>query len=66
MGKSLKFTQLYGRIRNKNNKFNLIVRMIIDSACIVWGQTCGEQGNCWLYDSHKLSLLLNTISSGEY
>lgn len=27
---------------------------IIDSACIIWGRTCGSKGNCWLYDGDTL------------
>jgi hypothetical protein len=39
--------------------------VISDSACIVWGQTCGESGNCWLYDGQRLGFLLNFTASGE-
>ena len=29
----------------------LIVGAIFDSACLVWQETCGETGACWIYDS---------------
>lgn len=28
--------------------------MLLDKFCIVWGKTCGGNGNCWLYDSYSL------------
>ena len=27
-----------------------IMGAAIDTACIVWGYTCGLRGNCWVYD----------------
>ncbi|CAB3383925.1 Hypothetical predicted protein [Cloeon dipterum] len=32
---------------------------LIDMSCLVWGQTCGKPGNCWLYDVQKLRYLVN-------
>jgi Organic Anion Transporter Polypeptide (OATP) family len=29
----------------------IIYGAVVDSACLVWEETCGEQGACWLYDS---------------
>lgn len=23
---------------------------LLDSMCLVWGKTCSNKGNCWLYD----------------
>lgn len=42
----------------------ILYGMLLDSACIVWGQTCGETGNCWLYDGQRLGFLLNFTASG--
>lgn len=27
---------------------------LIDKYCLVWGKTCSDKGNCWLYDTHSL------------
>lgn len=29
----------------------IIYGAVVDSACFVWENTCGEQGACWLYDA---------------
>ena len=34
------------------------------SACTVWEKTCGETGNCWLYDLDKFRVYLHTASFG--
>lgn len=30
----------------------IVYGAVVDSACLVWEMACGEQGACWLYDSH--------------
>lgn len=37
---------------------------LLDSACLVWGESCGERGNCWLYDGQTLRYLLNFTAAG--
>ncbi|XP_034478037.1 solute carrier organic anion transporter family member 74D-like [Drosophila innubila] len=32
---------------------------LIDKYCLLWGKTCGNQGNCWLYDTQALRYVLN-------
>lgn len=27
---------------------------ILDNFCIVWGKTCSNKGNCWLYETESL------------
>lgn len=27
---------------------------LIDNYCLVWGKTCSNKGNCWLYDTKSL------------
>ncbi|XP_005176679.1 solute carrier organic anion transporter family member 74D [Musca domestica] len=34
---------------------------IFDKNCLVWGKTCTNKGNCWLYDSANLRLSLNVV-----
>ncbi|KAH8258139.1 hypothetical protein KR038_006469 [Drosophila bunnanda] len=34
-----------------------------DSYCLVWGKTCGVEGNCWIYDSRSLRLTINLVSA---
>lgn len=38
----------------------------IDWACIVWGDNCGETGNCWIYDGFKLRFAFNFTASGRF
>lgn len=37
---------------------------IIDSACLVWDETCGNKGNCWLYHKDNFRLYLNLTAVG--
>ncbi|XP_039480985.1 solute carrier organic anion transporter family member 74D isoform X1 [Drosophila santomea] len=32
---------------------------LIDNYCLVWGKTCSNKGNCWLYDTKSLRYALN-------
>ncbi|XP_014246027.1 solute carrier organic anion transporter family member 1C1-like isoform X1 [Cimex lectularius] len=41
----------------------IIYGLLLDSSCLVWGQTCGKTGNCWLYHGKELRYLLNFTSS---
>ncbi|KAH8253215.1 hypothetical protein KR032_004141, partial [Drosophila birchii] len=34
-----------------------------DSYCLVWGKTCGVEGNCWIYDSRSLRFTINLASA---
>ncbi|KAH8301816.1 hypothetical protein KR059_012315, partial [Drosophila kikkawai] len=34
-----------------------------DSYCLVWGKTCGVEGNCWIYDSRSLRFTINLVSA---
>lgn len=36
---------------------------VIDKLCLVWGKTCSNKGNCWLYDPESLRYTLNFIAS---
>ena len=29
--------------------------MIFDASCLVWQESCGERGACWIYDSESVS-----------
>ncbi|KAJ9574436.1 hypothetical protein L9F63_025920, partial [Diploptera punctata] len=37
---------------------------IIDSTCLVWDQTCGKKGNCWLYHTDNFRLYVNLTTAG--
>ncbi|KAK7086588.1 hypothetical protein SK128_027748 [Halocaridina rubra] len=39
----------------------IIMGAIIDSACLVWDETCGVTGNCWLYDSDKFRVIVHLV-----
>ncbi|KAK3908254.1 Solute carrier organic anion transporter family member 74D [Frankliniella fusca] len=36
---------------------------IIDSTCLVWDESCGRKGNCWLYDKSSFRLYLNSTAA---
>uniref|UniRef100_A0A1I8NU26 Solute carrier organic anion transporter family member n=1 Tax=Stomoxys calcitrans TaxID=35570 RepID=A0A1I8NU26_STOCA len=36
---------------------------IFDTNCLVWGKTCTNKGNCWLYDSANLRVTLNSVAA---
>ena len=29
---------------------------VFDSTCMVWQETCGDRGSCWVYNSKQLSV----------
>ncbi|XP_058465059.1 solute carrier organic anion transporter family member 74D-like [Malaya genurostris] len=37
----------------------IVFGLIIDRTCVLWGQTCSKQGNCWLYDGLSLRKSMN-------
>ena len=39
--------------------YPLIFGAIADSACLIWEQSCGGTGNCWLYDTEKFRYYLH-------
>lgn len=42
----------------------IIYGAIIDAACLVWDETCGEKGHCWLYHKDDFRLHLNITAAG--
>uniref|UniRef100_A0A0K8WG47 Solute carrier organic anion transporter family member n=2 Tax=Bactrocera latifrons TaxID=174628 RepID=A0A0K8WG47_BACLA len=36
---------------------------VLDRLCLVWGKTCTNKGNCWLYDPESLRYTLNITAS---
>ncbi|XP_017054172.1 solute carrier organic anion transporter family member 74D isoform X2 [Drosophila ficusphila] len=36
---------------------------LIDNYCLVWGKTCTNKGNCWLYDTESLRYALNLTAA---
>ncbi|RWS11071.1 Solute carrier organic anion transporter family member 5A1-like protein [Dinothrombium tinctorium] len=39
--------------------YPVVFGYVIDAACLVWERSCGETGNCWLYDTQKLRYYLH-------
>lgn len=37
----------------------IVYGAVVDSACLVWEMACGEQGACWLYDSHVFRMFFH-------
>jgi len=31
---------------------------LIDNYCLVWGKTCSNKGNCWLYDTKSMRCVI--------
>lgn len=48
MGMAMTIFGLFGSI-----PYPLIFGAIADAACLIWEESCGGKGNCWLYDSEK-------------
>jgi sodium-independent organic anion transporter len=42
----------------------IIYGAIIDATCLVWNQTCGQKGNCWLYHKDDFRLHFNITAAG--
>lgn len=40
----------------------VIFGRIIDSTCVVWGQKCGQRGDCQLYDKDLFRYYVNITS----
>ncbi|XP_037950487.1 solute carrier organic anion transporter family member 74D-like [Teleopsis dalmanni] len=36
---------------------------VLDRLCLVWGKTCTNNGNCWLYDPQSLRYTLNITAA---
>ncbi|XP_059225479.1 solute carrier organic anion transporter family member 74D [Stomoxys calcitrans] len=36
---------------------------VLDRLCLVWGKTCTNKGNCWLYDPESLRYILNMTAA---
>nr|CAD7452207.1 unnamed protein product [Timema tahoe] len=53
-GLSLLLVSLFGFIPGP-----IIFGALVDSACLVWDASCGENGNCWLYHKYKFRLYLD-------
>ncbi|XP_015782653.1 solute carrier organic anion transporter family member 2A1 [Tetranychus urticae] len=39
--------------------YPIIFGFVTDAACLVWEESCGETGNCWLYDIDKFRVYLH-------
>ena len=39
-----------------------ILGALFDRSCIVWQESCGETGSCWIYDSDELAWALSWVT----
>lgn len=39
---------------------------IFDRTCIVWGKTCTNKGNCWLYDGELMRFWINSFAAAIF
>ncbi|GFY64173.1 solute carrier organic anion transporter family member 1A1 [Trichonephila inaurata madagascariensis] len=44
--------------------YPLIYGALTDASCLVWEESCGKTGNCWIYDADKFRFLLHGVSAG--
>lgn len=44
--------------------YPLIFGHIIDATCLVWESTCGQTGNCWLYDMDRFRVFFHSTAVG--
>ena len=42
----------------------LIVGALFDASCMHWQDTCGDRGNCWVYNKEDLSLKIFGVTIG--
>lgn len=35
----------------------LVFGSLVDSACLVWEEVCGDRGSCWVYSSDDFRLV---------
>ena len=52
---SMRFTHL---------PFHSSVISFVDNACLIWDYTCGERGNCWLYDTDYFRVAMHAVPAG--
>ncbi|KAG8187156.1 hypothetical protein JTE90_020033 [Oedothorax gibbosus] len=43
--------------------YPLIYGALTDASCLVWEESCGKTGNCWIYDTDKFRYLLHGVSA---
>ncbi|KAG1664053.1 Solute carrier organic anion transporter family member 4C1 [Nymphon striatum] len=46
--------------------YPLIYGALVDSVCIEWEETCGEVGNCWIYDSEQFRYRFHGLTGAFY
>ncbi|XP_074110780.1 organic anion transporting polypeptide 74D [Cotesia typhae] len=42
----------------------IVYGAVVDSACLVWDNSCGERGACWLYDSNIFRMFFHGTTGG--
>ncbi|CAG2102309.1 unnamed protein product, partial [Medioppia subpectinata] len=45
--------------------YPLIYGAIADSVCLIWENTCGKTGNCWLYDQDRFRYVLHIHNKND-
>lgn len=40
--------------------YPIVFGAITDATCAIWQETCGQTGNCWIYDQDKFRVYLHT------
>lgn len=43
----------------------IIYGAMIDATCIIWDESCGENGNCWYYHKENFRLYMCATGAGE-
>ncbi|XP_006811918.1 solute carrier organic anion transporter family member 4C1-like [Saccoglossus kowalevskii] len=34
----------------------IVMGIVVDSACVMWQEDCGDTGTCWIYDNHGFAM----------
>lgn len=42
--------------------YPLVYGFMIDASCVVWEESCGQEGNCWLYDMRAFNYSLHGVT----
>ncbi|CAG2102524.1 unnamed protein product [Medioppia subpectinata] len=46
--------------------YPIIYGSVVDGSCLIWESRCGQRGNCWVYDTHKLQRNLHLLTLAPY
>ena len=60
----LLFNLIFNLINLAFIPYPLLFGAITDSTCLIWEESCGKTGNCWVYDIDKFRYYLHGTAFG--